>query len=191
MPACPKLATIVETLTIEPSPRSAMAGASDTTRKNGTLTLSAKVSSNSASVAAFAWSEQGDASVVDEDVDVTVACLSGPLDQVPGRFQIAQRSELEYSATAAAFDLGDHVFGSLFVGSDCTSTYDAGAQCYGRRLADPARRARYQSRLALQVSHAICRPLALKWVVRLTLAAGHWVVNLNTVVPLVHGRRDE
>ena len=53
MPACPKLATIVETLTIEPDPRSAMAGASDDTRKNGILTFSAKVSSNSASVAAL------------------------------------------------------------------------------------------------------------------------------------------
>src|SRR5271165_3213083 len=27
-----------------------------------------------------AWSEQGDASVVDEDVDMTAGCLSGPLD---------------------------------------------------------------------------------------------------------------
>jgi len=34
-PVCPKLATIVETLTIEPHPRSAVAGASAATRKNG------------------------------------------------------------------------------------------------------------------------------------------------------------
>src|ERR1700721_1264245 len=53
MPPCPKLATIVETLTIEPHPRSAMAGASDATRKNGTLTFTAKLSSHSASVAAL------------------------------------------------------------------------------------------------------------------------------------------
>ena len=149
MPACPKLATIVETLTIEPHPRSAMAGASDATRKNGTLTFRAKVSSNSASVAALDRPEQGDAGVVDEDVDVTAACLSGPLDQVVGRLEVAQRSEPERCATAAAFDLGDHVFGSLFVASDYQYVSAAGGQGDGRRLADPARRARYQSCLAL------------------------------------------
>ena len=86
MPACPKLATIVETLTIEPHPRSAMAGASDATRKNGTLTFTCKGLVELCFGGCVAWSEQGDAGVVDEDVDVTVACLSGPLDQVLGRF---------------------------------------------------------------------------------------------------------
>jgi hypothetical protein len=65
-----------------------MAGARDATRKNGTLTLTAKLVELCFG-GGVAWSEQGDASVVDEDVDVTVACRSGPL----------------------AFDLGNHVFG--------------------------------------------------------------------------------
>ena len=80
---------------------------------------------------------------------MTVARLSGPLDQVLGRFQIAQRGEPERRAAAAAFDLGDHVFGSLFIASDYQYVSAAGGQGYGRRLADPARRARYQSCLAL------------------------------------------
>ena len=84
MPACPKLATIVEMLTIEPQPRSAIAGASEATRKNGTLTFSAEGLVELCLGGCHTWSEQGDASVVDEDVDVTVACLSGPLDQLLG-----------------------------------------------------------------------------------------------------------
>ncbi len=39
MPAMPNSATIVLTLTITPSPRSAIAGASAAVRKNGALTL--------------------------------------------------------------------------------------------------------------------------------------------------------
>jgi hypothetical protein len=50
-PGCPKLATMVEVLTMAPQPRSAIAGARAATRKNGTLTLTVNVSSNSASVA--------------------------------------------------------------------------------------------------------------------------------------------
>ena len=41
MPATPKWATMVSTLTIEPWPRAAMAGASSPTRMNGALTLTA------------------------------------------------------------------------------------------------------------------------------------------------------
>src|ERR1700752_93324 len=51
-PACPNVATIVETFTITPSPRSAIEGASAPTRKNGTLTLIAYMSSNCSSVVA-------------------------------------------------------------------------------------------------------------------------------------------
>ncbi len=79
---------------------------------------------------------------------MTVARLSGPLDQVLGRFQVAQRGEAERCATAAAFDLGDHVFGSLFVAPDYQYVSAAGGQGDGRSLADPARRARNQSSLA-------------------------------------------
>ena len=45
-------------------------------------------------------------------------------------------------------DLGDHVFGSLFVAPDYQYVSAAGGQGDGRSLADPARRARYQSCLA-------------------------------------------
>src|ERR1017187_3383966 len=45
MPALPNPPTMVVTLTIAPLPRAAMAGASSATRKNGTLTLIANVSS--------------------------------------------------------------------------------------------------------------------------------------------------
>ena len=87
MPACPKLATIVEMLTIEPHPRSAMAGASDADEEEGNLDVQCKGLVELCFGGCAARSEQGDASVVDEDVNVTVACLSGPLDQVLGRFQ--------------------------------------------------------------------------------------------------------
>ena len=80
---------------------------------------------------------------------MTVACLSGPLDQLPGRLEVAQRGEPERRAASAAFDLGDHVFGSLVVASHYQYVSAAGGQCYGRSLADTARRARYQSCLAL------------------------------------------
>jgi hypothetical protein len=126
-----------------------MAGASDATRKNGTLTFSAKGLVELCFGGCVAWSEQGDASVVDEDVDVTAASLSGPLDQVLGRFEVAQRSEPERCAAAAAFDLGDHVFGSLVIAPDYQYVSAAGGQGDGRSLADTARRARYQSCLAL------------------------------------------
>jgi hypothetical protein len=81
---------------------------------------------------------------------VTAACLSGPLDQLPGRFEVAQRSEPERRAASAAFDLGDHVFGSLLIAPDYQYVSAAGGQGDGRSLADPARRARYQSCLALR-----------------------------------------
>ena len=87
-----------------------------------------------------AWPEQGDAGVVDEDVDVAVACLGGPLDQVQGRFEVAQRSEPVRCAASAAFDLGDHVFGSLLIAPDYRHAGAAGGQGDGRCLADPARR---------------------------------------------------
>jgi hypothetical protein len=54
IPGCPKVATIVLMLTMAPPPRSAIVGARAATRKNGTLTLTAKVSSNSSSVASSA-----------------------------------------------------------------------------------------------------------------------------------------
>src|ERR1700689_4460074 len=50
MPSSPNPATIVETLTMTPVPRSAMPGARAAVRKYGTLTLSANSSSNAASV---------------------------------------------------------------------------------------------------------------------------------------------
>ena len=46
IPGIPKLATIVETLTIAPPPLSAMRGANAPVRKNGALTFSANVESN-------------------------------------------------------------------------------------------------------------------------------------------------
>src|ERR1019366_4994 len=52
MPALPNPPTMVVTLTIAPLPRAAMAGASSATRKNGTLTLIANVSSKVSSVVA-------------------------------------------------------------------------------------------------------------------------------------------
>src|ERR1700690_435519 len=90
---------------------------------------------------------------------MTVAYLNRPFDQVLGRFQIAQRGEPERCAASAAFDLSHHVFGSLFVAPDYQYVSAASGQGDGRRLADPARGARNQSGLALQVSHgcASCR----------------------------------
>src|ERR1700722_3054233 len=51
-------------------------------------------------------------------------------------------------AASAAFDLGDHVFGSLLVASHYQYVSAAGGQADGRAPADPARRARNQSCLA-------------------------------------------
>src|ERR1700742_3646847 len=51
--AIPNSATIVETLTIAPCPRSAIFGASSDTRKNGTLTLRLKTLSKSSPVASW------------------------------------------------------------------------------------------------------------------------------------------
>ena len=79
---------------------------------------------------------------------MTAACLGGPLDQVPGRLEVAQSSEPERRAAAAAFDLGDHVLGSLLVAPDYQYAGAAGGQRDGRGLADPARRARNQGCLA-------------------------------------------
>jgi hypothetical protein len=39
MPAMPRVATIVDTLTIAPRPRAAISGASSAVRKNGTFTF--------------------------------------------------------------------------------------------------------------------------------------------------------
>ena len=142
MPACPKLATIVQTLTIEPHPRSAMAGASCRDEEERNLDVQREGLVELCLGGGAARSEQGDAGVVDEDVDVAVACLGGPLDQVLGRFEVAQRSEPVRCAAAAAFDLGDHVSGSLLVAPDYQYAGAAGGQGDGRSLADPARRAR-------------------------------------------------
>jgi len=71
---------------------------------------------------------------------VAVAGLSGPLDQVPGRLEVAQRGEPERRAAPAALDLGDHVLGSLFVAPDYQYAGAADGQGDGRGLADPARR---------------------------------------------------
>ena len=49
---------------------------------------------------------------------------------------------------AAALDLGDHVFGLLFIAPDDQYVSAAGGQGDGRSLADPAGRARNQSSLA-------------------------------------------
>jgi hypothetical protein len=49
---------------------------------------------------------------------VAAACQGGPLDQVPGRFEVDQRGEPERCAAAAAFDLGERVVGSLLLASD-------------------------------------------------------------------------
>ena len=80
---------------------------------------------------------------------MTAACLSGPLDQLPGRLEVAQRGEPERCAASAAFDLGDHVLGSLLIASHYQYVSAAGGQADGRSPADPARRARNQSCLAL------------------------------------------
>ena len=71
---------------------------------------------------------------------MTVACLGGPFDQVPARFEVAQRSEPVRCAASAAFDLGDHVSGSLLIAPDYQYSGAAGGQGDGRCLADPARR---------------------------------------------------
>src|ERR1700721_646473 len=51
MPAIPKWATMVSTLTTAPLPRAAMAGASSATRMKGALTLTAETGSMSAALA--------------------------------------------------------------------------------------------------------------------------------------------
>jgi len=70
--------------------------------------------------------------VVDEDVDMTAARLSGPLDKLPGRFEVAKRGEPKHRAPGAAFDLRDHVLGSLFISSANQHT-----SAMGRREQEP------------------------------------------------------
>ena len=79
---------------------------------------------------------------------MTIAGLSGPLDQLLDRFEVAQRGEPERCTAPAGFDLGDHVFRSLFISSDHQDISAACSQRYGRSPTDTARRARDQRCLA-------------------------------------------
>ena len=159
----------METLTIEPHPAFGHGWRQCRDEEERNLDVQCKTLVELCFGGCVAWSEQSDASVVDEDVDVTVACLSGPLDQVLGRFEVAQRNEPEHRAASAAFDLGDHVFGSLFVASDYQYVSAAGGQGDSCSLADPARRARNQSCLTSLDQPYVASSSRIKWVVQLTL----------------------
>ena len=94
MPGCPKLATIVETLTMEPHPRVRPWLAPGCDKEEGNLDVQCNALVEVCFGGCIAWSELGDTSVIDEDVDMAVAHVGGPLNQVVGRFEIAQRREL-------------------------------------------------------------------------------------------------
>jgi len=114
-PGCPKLATMVEVLTMAPQPRSAIAGTRAATRKNGTLTLTVNVSSNSSSLAESEGPPQCHAGVVDQDVDVAVARRDGPPGQLANRRHVAQRRLAVGGAAAGLLHLGGEIGGPLLV----------------------------------------------------------------------------
>jgi hypothetical protein len=108
---------------------------------------------------------------------MTAARPSGPLDKVPGRFEVAKRGEPERRAPAAAFDLGDHVLGSLFISSAHQHVSAMGGKGKGRSPAKTARRARDQS--CLPIRCVVALPSPADWVARLTMTDPDWVVKLR------------
>src|ERR1019366_2798403 len=94
--------------------------------------------------------KQGNASVIDEDLDVAVARLGGPLGQFLGRREVAQRDEpIRRASSSAGVNLGNHIFGLLFVSSNYQYVSASGRQCHGCGPADTARRTCHKRGLAL------------------------------------------
>jgi hypothetical protein len=142
---------MVEVLAMAPQPRSAIAGARAATRKNGTLTLTVNVSSNSSSVAESDGPPQCHAGVVDQDVDVAVARRDGPSGQLANRRHVAQRRLAVGGAAAGLLHLGGEIGGPLLVAPGDEHVRVAGGECQGRGAADPAGRASDESCLARKV----------------------------------------
>ena len=117
-----------------------------------------------------------DAGVVDEDVDMTGACLSGPLDQVLGRFEVAQVVSLTFALPPLPRSRRPLLW--LAVHRVRPPVREpAAAQCY-RAVALPFPLVEPMTRVVLPFRSFMRRVvLRSNWVVRPTLAAPNWVVN--------------
>jgi hypothetical protein len=115
------------------------------------LTLTAKVSSKSASVADWLGPSKRSAGVVDQDVDPAVDGLVGPLGEFMGGGDLGERREVVARVAGLSFGSSDHLGGPLFVAADDQHVGTACCECDGGCSPDTAGRAGSQCGLALKV----------------------------------------